>query len=84
MLQEALRDLLAVVDGHVVHEGGVGAGHGQQAGVDLVAGEGLSANVGLSLVAHAGPDVGVDDVGVDHGLPRVAEQLQPPARLAGD
>src|SRR5262249_61139163 len=51
-------DLLAAVGRQAVQDAGVRRRLRQQRGVDLVAGEPLSALVALGFLAHAGPDAG--------------------------
>ena len=61
--------------GHIVHEDRVRLGVHHQIRVNLVVGEIPGALLRLGFVAHARPNVGVDDVCVPH---RVLWQLNPP------
>ena len=63
---------------HAVRPGRV-----HERGVDLVARERGSPDVGLVLLAHRRPHVGVDGVGALHGLVRVGDELDDAAEVAG-
>src|SRR5262249_34918341 len=64
--------LLAAVRRQAVHHPRVLWRQRQQVGVDLVAGEALQPQLALALLAHARPDVRVDDVGLIDSVSRVA------------
>ena len=67
-VEHVLGDLLARMRGQAVQHDGVVARLRQQVGVDAVGREQLAAAVGVVLVAHAHPDVGVDGVRAPHRL----------------
>ena len=69
-------DLLATVRRQAMHGDHVGPGGVEQCVVDLVAGEGVAAFLGLGLLAHRGPGVGVDDRGAPDRLVRVVAERQ--------
>ena len=61
-------DFLFAVGGEAVHDEDVFAGAGDEVGVDLVGLEVGDAFSGFIFLAHADPDVGVEDVGVFDGF----------------
>ncbi len=61
-------DFLFAVGREAVHDEGVLAGAGDEGGVDLVGFEVGDAFRGIIFLAHADPDVGVEDVGVFDGF----------------
>ncbi len=75
------RDLLAGVGGQVVHREGALGGRVQQLVVELVGGQGTAALVGLELVTHAHPHVGVHRVGLPDGVAGIHVQGHGPGRL---
>jgi NADP-dependent 3-hydroxy acid dehydrogenase YdfG len=68
-------DLFAAVRGQAVHEQGIGLGGGHHFGVYTPVGKGLAARFVLGLKAHAGPDVGGDQVGAFAGVQWIAISL---------
>ena len=71
-LEDLLLDLLPAMGGQAVEDDGVRGGERHALAVDDVVLEGLPPDVDLVLLAHAGPDVGVDRVGSGHRLVWVA------------
>jgi hypothetical protein len=67
-VEEGGGDLLVADGGEAVHDDGLGEGEGEEVLVDLEAGEGGAAGLGLGLVAHGDPGVGVDGVDARDGL----------------
>src|SRR5436190_1479653 len=65
-------DLLAAHRRQAVHDAGVRRRQRQQRLIDLEAGEAAAALLALGLLAHARPDVGVNDVGLLDGVARLA------------
>src|SRR5262245_37326623 len=63
-------DLLAAVGGETVEDTRAGRG-GEQLRVHLERAEHRAARVGLALLSHAGPGVGVEEGATLHRLPRV-------------
>src|SRR5829696_7895797 len=59
---DVVADLLAAAGGEAVQEPGV-AGSAHQRLIDLIAGEGAPTDLGLFVLAHRHPDVGIDDAG---------------------
>ena len=68
LLEDLGGDLLAPVSRQAVEDVGAGSGRLHDAFIDLIAGELRGAMVGLLLLAHADPDIGVEDVGSPCGL----------------
>src|SRR5215203_6984796 len=62
------RDLLTPVRRQTVQEDGVFCGEGHYFLIDLVGGKLLLTLLGLGILSHTGPYVGVDDAGVRDGL----------------
>ncbi len=62
---------LTTVGGKAVHENGVFPGACHEFTSNLIAGELLLSDSGFLFVAHADPDIGVDDVRTAGGLPGV-------------
>src|SRR5918996_1048638 len=79
-----VRDLLATMCGETVHDDGVVHGQRQLIGVDPEGGEHQDALGVLSLLAHRGPHVRVQDVRAVHGGQRVVPDLDRPPGLRGD
>ena len=67
-------DLVVAVGGQAVHDDDIFVGFGDQLFIDLVGMESCFADLLLGFLAHAGPGVGVNDVGALHCLVRVAQQ----------
>lgn len=82
-LDDFVGDLLAALGGEAVEEDGIGAGGGEEGSVDLIGGEYLLAIEGFGFLAHAGPDVGIDDVRTVDGLAGVGSELERNAGLMG-
>ena len=68
-------DFFAPVRGQAVHEQGIGLGGGHHVGIDAPVGKGFAALFVFGLVAHAGPDIGGDQVGTLAGFFRVAKNF---------
>ena len=66
-IDDLIGDLVASVGGEAMHEDCVGLGMVEQLGVDLVREKYLAALFRFGFLAHAGPDVGVNDVGAGGG-----------------
>ena len=79
-----LGDLLAGVGGQAVHDDRSLRGEREQLLVELVGREVGAAALGVVLVAHADPDVGVERVGSGGGLARVVGVERRQARLELD
>ena len=62
-IDDVIGDFESAFCGEVVHEDGGGGCEGHEAFVYLVVCEGGFAAFGVFFLSHAGPDVGVDDVG---------------------
>ena len=77
------RDLLATVRGQAVHRDGLGPGRLEERRVDTEALECVASFLGLRLLAHRRPCIGVDDVGAANRLERVGGEVQPAAELRG-
>ena len=71
-------DFQAALGRQVVHESSRLWAPGHQRGVHLEGGEDFSAFLGLCFLPHAGPDVGVDDVGVLDGSGGIVDQARVP------
>ena len=82
-VEHVLGDLLAVVRGEAVEDDRIGAREREERVVDPVRGEIRAPALRFLLLAHARPDVGVEDVGVLRGLLRVADELDGAAHLDG-
>jgi endonuclease/exonuclease/phosphatase family metal-dependent hydrolase len=67
-----------------VEDHGALLGEREQVVVEPVGGEGGTAALGLALVAHADPDVGVEGVGAGGGVARVVGQLGAMSVLLGE
>jgi len=70
------RDLLTRVGGQAVQHDRAVLGGGKQVGVDPERRQVGAAAIGLGLVAHADPDVGVDRIGAGSRVARVPRQLR--------
>src|SRR5438045_7997660 len=83
-VDDAGRDFLAAMGGQAVHDDGVGLGGGQELVVNLVGQQAGFALGGLGFLAHGGPDVGVEDVGVLGRSGRVAQDFDAAAGFFGN
>jgi 23S rRNA (uracil1939-C5)-methyltransferase len=80
-VQDLGGDLLAGVGGQIVQREGLGEGVVEERVVDAVGREVFAALIGLLLVAHRHPDVGVERVGARRGLDGVADKDGTGARV---
>ncbi len=65
---DGIGNLFAAFGGEAMHEDGAGAGLIEEGVVDLIIAEGVAAFDRFLLLAHAGPDVGIDGVGAIDGF----------------
>ena len=75
MFQHSRRHFLAVVRRHIVHKAGVRRRLRQQRRIHRVPLERPQPLLRLLLIAHTGPDVGIDDVGPGHGVRRPHQRM---------
>ena len=73
-INDLVGDLFAPVSGQAVHHDSVIFGQSDEFRIDRESGERLPPLRGLLLLPHAGPGVGVDDVGALHRFARIARQ----------
>ncbi len=66
-------DFLAAMGWQAMHEQRIGVGARHHCGIDAPVGEGLLARFVFGFVAHAGPDVGGDEVGTDARFAGIGE-----------
>src|SRR5215208_7990579 len=76
--------LFATVGGETMQEDGVRCGEAHQLLVYLIGGEFLLALLGLGLLAHAGPHIGVDDPRAGDSFLRVFGEGRGDARGGGE
>ncbi len=70
------RDFLAAVRRQAMHEDRIGSGHCHHVGIDAPVREGGAPLLVFRLVAHAGPDIGRDQVRSSAGFHRILELPQ--------
>ena len=83
VVEDGLLDLLARVGGEAVHEERVGLGGGKEFPGDRIGAETAHAFGRLVLLAHAGPDIGIDEIGSGRGLERVGRVVEVGGPAAG-
>src|SRR5229473_5761899 len=70
-VEDLVGHFLAAMCWEAVHDAGVGGSECQELGIDLVGREAGEAFLTLGLLAHAGPNVSVDDVSLRDGVLRL-------------
>ena len=73
-LEGLVADFLTTMCGQVVHEDGARGGGAEQVASDLETAECLASGQRLLLLAHRGPDIGVNDVSALDGRLRIIYQ----------
>src|SRR4029079_18546191 len=76
-VEDVFGDLLAVVGGEAVEDARMLVREADESLVDAEPGQVAQPPLALVLLAHARPDVGVEDVGAGGTLPRGAGQIDP-------
>ena len=74
----------AALGGETVHEDGIGTGEREEGVVNLVVVEGLLALDGFLFLTHAGPDVGIDGVGIVKSLGGIVGDFERGAGEGGE
>ena len=83
VVQHAWSNLFSIVGRHWVHKYRLSAGPGKELPVNGVLREISASDLGLGLLAHTGPDVRVDHVGVRDRFLRSSDSNNLRARLRG-
>ena len=82
-VQHIRADFLTPVGGQAVHDQRIGLGVGHEGGVHLELREDLPSRGGFFFLAHGGPDICVDSIGLADGFGRVMGQRQDSPRFRG-